>query len=466
MYFGPAKDALGYFAALSFHCRQFLNPADFFCTPPAACECLYNVTNVGALLSTAVDVIVQNDRLADEAETKTAYIPAAKRRSIAKFDEERAGRTPEPTTPVDLLAAYQESSYCKDAMRRINSIVDDARNVSSAPQSGSVYAVGPVVQTLVLARRVIRSMVRNPYATYAQMTQVLFTALLVGSIYWQIGIDQASIQDRLGALFFMATNQAFSMSASLNVFLDERNLVNRERAAGAYRTSSYFFAKTFVEAPFFLLFPVVFSCVAYWMVGLVPTAANFGIFVGNMVLFAAVSGSMFLAIGSVSPTPTVAQIIAPVLTVMFLLFAGFYVNTVRSPVRSHFMDGLELTFLSLVPQQRSIPVYYQWVAYISFFKYAFETMVYNEFDKLTFACDTSSVRDPPFFCTSVPAVPRRNSHAAIARYTGEPMHRYWRGGAGDPRHGRYRDRVQLLHSRDHVYRVPLDRLLELVVRRW
>ena len=312
------------------------------------------VTNLAALLSTAVDVIVQNDRLADEAETKTAYIPAAKRRSIAKFDEERAGRTPEPTTPVDLLAAYQESSYCKDAMRRINSIVDDARNVSSAPQSGSVYAVGPVVQTLVLARRVIRSMVRNPYATYAQIT-----ALLVGSIYWQIGIDQASIQDRLGALFFMATNQAFSMSASLNVFLDERNLVNRERAAGAYRTSSYFFAKTFVEAPFFLLFPVVFSCVAYWMVGLVPTAANFGIFVGNMVLFAAVSGSMFLAIGSVSPTPTVAQIIAPVLTVMFLLFAGFYVNTVRSPVRSHFMDGLELTFLSLVPQQRSIPVYYQ-----------------------------------------------------------------------------------------------------------
>ena len=169
----------------------------------------------------------------------------------------------------------------------------------------------------------------------------------MGSIYWQIGDDQASIQDRIGALFFMATNQAFGMLGSLTIFLEERNLINRERAGGAYRTSSYFFAKTFVEAPFFLLFPLVFSCVAYWMVGFVPTAAAFGIFVGNLVLFAAVSGSMFLAIGAVSPNTTVAQILSPVLTVLFLLFGGFYVNAVRRCSRASQSLSLSLS-LSLV----------------------------------------------------------------------------------------------------------------------
>jgi ABC-type multidrug transport system permease subunit len=111
--------------------------------------------------------------------------------------------------------------------------------------------------------------------------------LQVGTIYLQLGNDQASIQDRLGALFFMATNQAFGMLGSLNVFLEERNLVNRERAGGAYRTSAYFMAKTFVEAPFFLLFPLIFATIAYWMIGLQPSAGHFGIFLGNLVLFAA-----------------------------------------------------------------------------------------------------------------------------------------------------------------------------------
>jgi hypothetical protein len=41
-----------------------------------------------------------------------------------------------------------------------------------------------------------------------------------------------------------------------------------------------------------------------------------------------VSGSMFLAIGAVSPNATVAQIISPVITVLFLIFGGFYINSV------------------------------------------------------------------------------------------------------------------------------------------
>ena len=53
--------------------------------------------------------------------------------------------------------------------------------------------------------------------TYVQLIQTIFIALLVGSIYFQIGDDQGSIQDRVGALFFVMTNQAFSMIASLNL---------------------------------------------------------------------------------------------------------------------------------------------------------------------------------------------------------------------------------------------------------
>lgn len=41
-----------------------------------------------------------------------------------------------------------------------------------------------------------------------------------------------------------------------------------------------------------------------------------------------VASSMFMTIGAASPNAIVAQIFSPVVTVLFMLFGGFYVNTV------------------------------------------------------------------------------------------------------------------------------------------
>ena len=68
-------------------------------------------------------------------------------------------------------------------------------------------------------------------------------------------------------------------------------MFNRERAGGCYTTSAYFFGKVVVEAPVFLLYPIIFSCIAYWMVGLQPYLVCFGVFILLMVVFSA--GSFF-----------------------------------------------------------------------------------------------------------------------------------------------------------------------------
>ena len=83
--------------------------------------------------------------------------------------------------------------------------------------------------------------------------------------------------------------------------------------------------------------------------------------------------------GCASPSLEVANILAPITTVLFLLFGGFYVNS------------------------NNIPIYYQWIHYISFFKYpihllskdinwfryGYEILVKNEFTGLTFTCKDS-----------------------------------------------------------------------------
>merc|ERR1712137_1054478 len=88
------------------------------------------------------------------------------------------------------------------------------------------------------------------------------------------------------------------------------------------------------------------------------------------ISFAAVAASLFMTIGAFSPNVIIAQIFSPLITVLLMLFGGFYVNT------------------------DNIPPYYTWLFYVSFFNYGFEILCYNEFNgwgnPLQFECSSSS----------------------------------------------------------------------------
>jgi ABC-type multidrug transport system permease subunit len=62
-----------------------------------------------------------------------------------------------------------------------------------------------------------------------------------------------------------------------------------------------------------------------------------------------------------------ANAIAPLLLIFFLIFGGFYINN------------------------DSIPVYFIWMKYWSFIRYGYEALVVNEFDGVTFTGPMNSV---------------------------------------------------------------------------
>ena len=146
------------------------------------------------------------------------------------------------------------------------------------------------------------------------------------------------------------------------LFIEERLIFGRERASGFYSTLPYFLAKSFTEIPLLFFFPLITASILYFMAGLQEDAGKFAIFYLSLCMVTNVASSLFIAVGSVSPSLKVANIFAPVTVVLFLLFSGFYLNS------------------------NSIPVYLSWIAYISFIKYAFQICVYNEFHGLEFTC--------------------------------------------------------------------------------
>lgn len=72
-----------------------------------------------------------------------------------------------------------------------------------------------------------------------------------------------------GALFLFITNMTFqNMFAVINVFCMELPIFLREHFNGMYRTDTYFICKQLAELPIFLMTPVIFLGIMYYMVGL------------------------------------------------------------------------------------------------------------------------------------------------------------------------------------------------------
>eukprot|EP00920_Eleutheroschizon_duboscqi_P001649 GHVT01004135.1.p1 GENE.GHVT01004135.1~~GHVT01004135.1.p1 ORF type:complete len:622 (+),score=120.30 GHVT01004135.1:185-1867(+) len=168
--------------------------------------------------------------------------------------------------------------------------------------------------------------------------------------------DMASdFRNVCGAIFFVVTFFSFSSFASVTTFHEERVVFNRETASRMYSVSAFFVGKTLSDAVFQHIPATVFLIIFYFMVGLGSRPAQFWIFlfVGNLTVFAA--NSFFYLISAAVGSVQVVNIIAPILLVVFMLVAGFFVN----------VDDM--------------PAAISWIQYLSFLKYGFGALSVNQF---------------------------------------------------------------------------------------
>ena len=134
----------------------------------------------------------------------------------------------------------------------------------------------------------------------------------------------------------------------------ERVVIEKERASGAYRLSSYFVAKSLAEAPLKLILPTLFLIVAYWMANINP---NFGVFLAILVfelMAILVAESLGLLLGAALKNLAHAMTIATVLLLSLMLVGGFFVRN--------------------LPHWLGV-----WGKWLSFFKYAYDACLQLQF---------------------------------------------------------------------------------------
>eukprot|EP00737_Agarophyton_chilense_P000732 gb/GEZJ01000808.1/.p1 GENE.gb/GEZJ01000808.1/~~gb/GEZJ01000808.1/.p1 ORF type:complete len:707 (-),score=73.98 gb/GEZJ01000808.1/:4786-6906(-) len=206
-------------------------------------------------------------------------------------------------------------------------------------------------QVKVLAVRSIRQKRGN----VIQPMYVIHVAAvtIVCLLYW-IGLEpvEASIEDRLGFLSFTSIFFAFfSTFNSLFAFPTEKQVLNKDRASGAYRLSAYYFAKSMMETPVDMLTPIVFSSIVYWVVGLNPKISAFVLYIVVLVLDVLVAQSVGLLVSALFMDIKQAQVLASMWILSSMLISGYYIDPDNTP-------GIVQPF-----------------RYLSFIKYSYDAMV-------------------------------------------------------------------------------------------
>lgn len=185
-------------------------------------------------------------------------------------------------------------------------------------------------------------------------------------LYYQIPGTTETLRDRMGAVFFPLVFWGFAMvTDSVTSFIGEREVVVKERKAGAYRLSAYYIAKMASELPMLIVVPIVQLSAMYWLAGL-GGPVKFAMYIGINLLNCFTNQSIGYIIGACVPKFKYSITTVNTLMVLFLILGGFF-NT-------HF------------------PSWFAWAKYFSFLYYPFAAIVTLLFGDIEpFSCGTSQM---------------------------------------------------------------------------
>ncbi|KAJ2781472.1 hypothetical protein H4R18_002846 [Coemansia javaensis] len=322
VYFGPPVAAIDYFAGLGYRCPMHENPADYFIDLMTI-----DYTSEQALAESRARVASMAHTFAQHSHKRAELDAAAARLPIAA-----------PAPGPDL----------------------DAAHAAAAPRNGWLF------EYWTLQHREWVNVLRNMEYLVSQAFQSICMALIVGFMFFYLKHDAISVQNRLGVLYTIALNATFPViMPALYGYLQERDIMLRERAAATYRVTAFYVAKFTTLLPIALVSGAVFITGVYFISHLVFDVGKFFIALGIYACLNVVAVGFTLMVGSGVKNIDVGFVAAPAIVTIWLLFGGLLANPA-----------------STTPVLR-------WLRWVNPVYFAFSALLQNELRGMAFECDTA-----------------------------------------------------------------------------
>lgn len=196
---------------------------------------------------------------------------------------------------------------------------------------------------------------KNPEFLGPRVGDKLIFSIIIFTLYLSIGDDfsQGNLVNISAVLFMWCTLPAFGAASYVPAIVLERPLFVRERNDGLYNVFSYLLYKICEELGVAFFSSIIFSNVVFWPIKLQGDWVLFW-----LVYYATLGCGIVLAycIAALSPNMDVANAALPSYVVTLLFFAGFLLRW------------------------SDIPKWWQWYGYIDFLRYAWGSLMVNQFE--------------------------------------------------------------------------------------
>eukprot|EP00004_Rigifila_ramosa_P019488 TRINITY_DN4957_c0_g1_i1.p1 TRINITY_DN4957_c0_g1~~TRINITY_DN4957_c0_g1_i1.p1 ORF type:complete len:612 (+),score=201.49 TRINITY_DN4957_c0_g1_i1:52-1836(+) len=272
VYFGAAKEALGFFASVGQPIPAYFNPAEFI-----------------------MDLV--NDDFQKE-EGLSIDVGA-------------------------IVSAYGSSQLAATYLSRSAAVPE--------LKFSSEFETSLVSQTLTLTKRMWLDSVRNPLLYMGRLVMFTIMGLSIGTLFLQIGHTLDSLHDRVSVHFFTAAFMTFMALAAVPAYFEDRDIFVRDRQNGVYRVSAYVWSGLLVSTPWIFLIAAIVTVSMYFMIGLHPTAGAFFLWFYLFWASLMVAEGIVATISAVSPHPLVGIALVSGLLGAYMLVCGFFLVPANIP---------------------------------------------------------------------------------------------------------------------------------------
>lgn len=337
MYHGSVNDVLPFFSSLGLTCEEHDNPADFI-----------------------LDVC-QGIRY-------TTY-------PINNIDNETDQRK-------DKICQYLHNAFIKSSIyESIHQQIEEANKPSDETLNKQIEILPRpcVIEMWYVSQRAFRNSFRNSTLMIMQTIVPICLAILVGFLYMNTdNTIENGVKNRLGAIFFIVSNEVFINLSALELFIKERVLFAHENASGYYRVSTYFASKLLCDILLLRLFPsIVFSLISYFMIQFQRTIRKFLIY--KLAIFATAVCSASVCFFVSASVETIGK--SFVMNITNLIHTFIICLGVANLVSASFCVVM-LVFTGYLVDLTNIVKFLSWIKWVSLFRYASNVITINEFTEL------------------------------------------------------------------------------------
>lgn len=208
-------------------------------------------------------------------------------------------------------------------------------------------------ETYLLIHRNVKNIIRTKELFLARLGSSVGFGFLMGSLFYNLAETDEGVAERVGYLVFTVAFFFYTSLEALPVFLNEREIFQREYGRGAYRAISYVTAVSLVYVPFLLILGLLFIIPSYWLVMLPNRAETFFFYVLILLCTNIAAQSFAVLISVLLPDPMAGQSAGSGLFSVMFLMSGYFIT------------------------KDKIPNWWSWLHYLSLFKFSYESMIIN-----------------------------------------------------------------------------------------